>query len=119
MKRSLAASAVLALALVPVLPTGAGGAPQKRTIKVEDNFFSPTKLTVNRGSTVTFRWPAASDSHDVKLERGPRGERRWSSPEIAGSEFAYRRKLTRPGRYSVVCTLHETEMRMTITVRRR
>jgi plastocyanin len=37
--------------------------------------------------------------------------------EAAATDYTYRRKLRVPGRYKIVCTLHE-EMRMTLTVRR-
>ena len=119
MKRLLTASVLLVLALALGTSTVSGaGEPQKRTVKVEDNFFGPTKLTVNKGSTITFQWPETSDTHDVLLKKGPPGARTFSSPEIAGSSFRYRTKLSRSGRYQVTCTLHETEMNMTITVRK-
>jgi len=106
-----------ALAAAPV-GVGAGGA-QKRTVGVFDNYFTPTKLTVNRGSTVTWRWPDdGGDTHDVELGSAPAGVRKWTSGPAAAA-FDYRRKLTRPGLYKIVCTFHEEEMRMQIRVRRR
>ena len=55
------------------------------------------------------------DVHDVKLSRAPRASGSSSqSPPPAG--FTYKRKLTKPGLYRIVCTLHE-EMTMTIRVR--
>jgi plastocyanin len=36
---------------------------------------------------------------------------------VAAAAFSYRRKLTVPGTYDILCTLHE-EMRMRIVVRR-
>jgi len=85
---------------------------------VFDNYFQPSKLTVNKGSTVTWKWPdMAIDVHDVKLKSGPRGARRFHS-DPASSGFRFKRKLVVPGTYRIVCTLHE-EMTMRITVRRR
>ena len=37
--------------------------------------------------------------------------------EAAATDYSYKRKLTVPGTYKIVCTLHE-EMRMTIRVTR-
>ena len=107
-----------AAALLCAAPAGAG-APQRKRVKVLDNYYLPAKLTVNKGSTVTWKWSSleAYDVHDVKLKSGPPGVRKFHSEPAAG-DFSYKRKLKRPGRYKVVCTLHE-EMEMTIKVRRR
>jgi plastocyanin len=89
-------------------------------VRIGDNFFVKDRLTVPSGTTVVWKWPAAGESgdvHDVKLESGPRGVKKFHS-EAASTDFTFRRKLRRPGRYRVVCTLHE-EMRMTIRVKRR
>ena len=112
--------------LVPVL-VGAAlvfaapalAAPSKKTVKVGDNFFSPARLTVNPRSSITWRWPreAGGDVHDVELASAPRGERKFES-ESASYDFEFRRRLKRPGLYRFVCTFHETEMTMTIRVRR-
>jgi plastocyanin len=101
----------LALALVPAAPA--------KTVKIGDNFFSPKKLTVDRGSTVRWKWPAADeagDVHDVALTKRPKGVKRFHS-EAAATDYSYKRKLKKPGTYKIVCTLHE-EMRMTIKVRK-
>lgn len=109
-------TAVSAAAAVPA--AAGGGKPQKRTVKIADNYFSPAKLTVNRNSTITWKWPdVTGDTHDVLLKKGPKGVKKFQS-ESAGSFYSYTRKLTTPGTYQIICTLHEQEMRMTITVRR-
>ena len=109
--------AVLAGAAL-VFAAPALAAPSKKTIKVGDNFFSPKTLTVDRNSTITWKWPGADeagDVHDVALTRGPKGVRKFQS-EAAATDYTYKRKLTKAGTYKLVCTLHE-EMRMTIRVR--
>ena len=91
----------------------------KKTVTIGDNFFMPEKLTVKRGTTVTWRWPGfevGGDVHDVKLGSGPKKAKKFHS-EAASTDYSFKRKLTVPGRYRIVCTLHE-EMRMTIKVRR-
>jgi plastocyanin len=73
-------------------------------------------MTVDKGTTVTWRWPIeAIDVHDVKLKSGPEGVRKFHSLP-ASSGYRFRRTLKQAGRYKIVCTLHE-EMAMTIRVR--
>jgi plastocyanin len=126
-----AAAAILTCAtLVPVVGAQAGatagasakhhkpatGKPQKRTVKIGDNYYSPAKLTVNYGSTVTWKWPSLGDTHDVALRKGPKGARKFQS-EAYAADATFRQKFTRAGVYRIYCTFHQTEMRMTITVR--
>ena len=105
------------VALLGAAPAVAG-APKPKSVEVADNYYLPAKLTVNRGSVITWKWPddVAIDVHDVKLKRAPAGVRKWHS-DPASSGYRYRRTLRKPGRYYIVCTLHE-EMTMRITVRR-
>ena len=119
MRRSAFAAVLLSGAVVfAAAPAGAGSGPVKRTVKLGDNYFSPTKLTVNRDSTITWRWPEDSgDVHDVALGKRPAGVKQFAS-DPASTSYSFKRKLTKPGRYSIICTLHEEEMRMTVTVRR-
>lgn len=96
----------------------AAAAAASRTVKVRDNVFSPARLIVRRRTTVRWSWPSQpGDVHDVKLASGPRGVKRFQS-DPASSDFSFRRRLTRPGTYRILCTLHAAEMRMTIRVRR-
>jgi plastocyanin len=97
----------------PAAAHAAGG----RTVKLFDNYFQPSKLTVNRGTRITWKWPEFPiDVHDVKLKSGPAGVRKFHS-EPASSGYRFRRRLKQPGRYKIVCTLHE-DMTMKIRVRR-
>lgn len=112
---SLVVAAGLVPAAVAVVPRAA--TPVKRTVKIGDNFYAPIKLTVPKGSTITWKWPTdTGDTHDVHLGRGPRGVKKFES-EVAAAGYSYKRKLTVAGKYHIVCTLHE-EMTMDIVVRR-
>ena len=115
--RAIAGIAVAASVATAALPAQAGTAPRK-VVQVLDNFYLPDKLTVKRDTIVVWKWPDdAGDVHDVKLKERPKGVKRfWSAPASVGYKF--KRKLTVPGKYHIVCTLHE-EMDMHITVRRR
>ena len=107
----------LAGAALAAVPADAG---PRRTVKVLDNYFSPSRITVNPGTMVVWSWPAdGGDVHDVKLTSAPKGVRRFQS-EAGSGGYRFRRTLRRPGRYRFLCTFHEDDaMRMTVTVRRR
>jgi plastocyanin len=109
--------AVLAGAvLISTVP--AQGAATK-TVTLGDNYYAPKTLKVKRGTKVAWRWPGfdeGGDVHDVKLRSGPAGVKKFHS-EAASTDYTFKRKLTKPGTYKIVCTLHE-EMRMTVKVRR-
>jgi plastocyanin len=116
-RRTIPVAFAAVAALCCAAPAAAGG-PQRKTVEVGDNYYLPAKLTVNKGSTVTWKWPddVAIDVHDVKLKRAPEGVKKWQS-EPASSGYRYKRTFKQPGTYKIVCTLHE-EMTMTIKVRR-
>jgi plastocyanin len=105
-----------ALALAPAAISQAVGAKQvKKTVKVRDNFFAPDALKVPAGSKITWRWPTnPGDVHDVKLRTAPKGVKKFKS-DFASSGYSYAKTLKKPGKYLLVCTLHE-EMVMTIRV---
>lgn len=127
---------VAAGALIPVGALGAATAkPVKKTVRVQDNFFSPPKLTITKGSTVTWVWPTeVGDTHDVTLIKKPTGAKFTfvdgdtgkrvtkttfqSTPFAAGSAKFVVKGFTKPGKYRIVCTFHETEMTLDITVKK-
>jgi plastocyanin len=111
---------VLALAIAGAALAAAPAvarAPKPRTVSIADNYYTPAKLTVRKGTRVTWQWPeVAGDVHDVKLKSAPKGVKKFHS-QPASSLYEFKRQLKVPGRYRTVCTLHE-EMAMTITVKR-
>lgn len=116
MRRPALIALVIAGAALVAAPASAG---PTRTVKVLDNYFSPKKLTVNKDTTIRWTWPEdGGDVHDVKLTSAPRGVRKFES-EAGSSGYTFRRKLSRPGTYKLLCTFHEDDdMRMTVVVRR-
>jgi plastocyanin len=99
-------------------PPAVATAPKPKSVEVADNYYLPAKLTVKVGGKVTWKWPddVAIDVHDVKLKSAPKGVKKFHS-EPASSGYRYTRTFKKPGRYKVICTLHE-EMKMTITVKK-
>jgi plastocyanin len=118
MRHGRTLTAVLAgVALLSAAPAQAAKTP-KKTIRIGDNYYLPDAVKVKRGTVVTWKWPGfdmAGDVHDVKLKSGPKGVKKFHS-EPASTDYSFKRKLSKPGKYKIVCTLHE-EMRMTIRVK--
>jgi plastocyanin len=115
--RPVLIAALAGAALVFAAPAQAG-TPKPKTVRIYDNYYLKSSLTVKKGTMVIWRWPgfdAAGDVHDVKLKSGPHGVKKFHS-EAAATDYSFRRKLKVPGKYKIVCTLHE-EMKMTIRVK--
>lgn len=94
----------------------AGSAPSKK-VEVGDNFLAPAKLTVDSGTRMTFKWAAANaNQHDVKLTSAPSGVKKWNSA-VRTTDYTYRRTLTKAGTYKIICSLHPTQMRLSVRVR--
>jgi plastocyanin len=90
--------------------TGPTTAPTK-TIKLGDNFYSPTKVTVTAGTVVTFKW-TGSNTHNVTVLKGPE---KFTSPNQ--SDGTYNRTFTKPGTYKIACTFHPG-MNLTLKVKK-
>jgi plastocyanin len=116
-RRTLPVAFAAVVALLGATPAVAS-APKPKSVEVADNYYLPDKMTVAKGTKVTWKWPddVAIDVHDVKLSSAPKGVKKWHS-EPASSGYRFKRKLKKPGRYKIICTLHE-EMTMTIKVKR-
>jgi plastocyanin len=123
MKRALALTIALSVAGLAAVPAEAGRTP-RYTVKIGDYFFSPAKKTLTEGTRVTWRWPSTpGDVHDVKLKKGPRGlsrdfKRKFQS-DLVSSDYSFARTLRVPGRYTVICTLHEDDMTQVLAVKAR
>jgi plastocyanin len=115
--RGLLVAGMAALAVVPAVDVAGATtkpAPVKK-VKVADDYFGPATLKVHVGTIVKWQWPATNtNTHDVKLKKGPKGAKKfWSDP--AAADFTFKRKLTVKGKYSVICTFHQ-DMTMVVTV---
>ncbi len=119
MRRGLALAllaGVLALALAGASAT-AKHRTKTKTVKVGDDYYSPAKLTIKKGTKVRWTWNADNtDTHDVRLKKGPHGVKKFKS-ELAASDYSFSKKFTKPGTYKIYCSLHR-EMKETIVVKR-
>jgi plastocyanin len=119
-KATLALMGAAAFAAAPGLALAASSSKGKtRKVSVNDNYYGPAKLTVHVGDTIDWVWSDdATDEHDVDVRSAPKGVKKFQSDTLISGE-SFKRKLTTPGTYKIICTFHEEEMKMTITVKKR
>lgn len=109
---------LLVLALLTVLSgaLAATALAATKTVKVGDNWFvrssGTPKVTVNRGDTVSWRF-VGDAPHNVAVTRGPT---RFRSKTMSSGTF--RKRVTRKGTYTIVCTIHgASDQSMRLVVR--
>ncbi|HET6506669.1 MAG TPA: plastocyanin/azurin family copper-binding protein [Baekduia sp.] len=99
---------------VAVVAAGALAVPAlaaTKTVQVKDNKFVAKSITVKKGTTVKWVWKGQAP-HDVSVAKGPAKFK--SSVQTSGS---FSKKLTKAGTYTIICTIHQPDMRMTIKVK--
>lgn len=118
-KATLAMVGAAAFAAAPTALALGATKGKTRKVSVNDNYYGPTKLTIHVGDTVDWHWSDdITDVHDVSVKSAPKGVKKFhSDPLAAGDDF--KRKLTKPGTYKIICTFHEEEMKMTVTVKKK
>lgn len=139
-RRAAAIVAAVAAAGALALPavSGADKHPQpKKTskVKVADDFYSPTDLTIKKNSKVDFKWDASNtNTHNVVLKKGPKGVKKGcptkgkdaysdliSKCNKSGSGatgIKFKKKFDVKGDYNFICTIHPTVMKIDIKVKK-
>jgi plastocyanin len=116
----LVAAAAVALLGAAAASTGARPAGKPKLVTVADFYFGPTKVTIGKGGKVKWVWsPLNANPHDVVLKKGPRRLQRkgtYSTRTTAVTGARFVKAFPRPGTYRYYCTIHPTEMRMTVVV---
>jgi plastocyanin len=125
-RKSMGAFGVLALssgagaALLPTPSLAKAKRPVVKVVKVQDDFYSPKKLTIRRGNQINFVWDKNNiDTHNVVFITGPKGV----SPDkfSSGTAFTgvkFKRTFTKLGTYHFKCTIHPATMRLTVIVKK-
>jgi len=117
------ACCVVAVALSGVT-TAAAQAPTKPPVKVtvNDFYFAPTAVTIKKGRAVKWVWSSYNTyPHDVHLKQGPKAlknKSRFSTTTTAVTDAHFQRTFEVPGTYKFICTVHPSEMKMTVTVKK-
>jgi plastocyanin len=101
--------------LLAALVTAAPALSKRKSVEVDDNYFvhkgKPPTVTVNRGDKVEWEWEGVN-KHNVTVQKGP--VKFHSKTKSSGS---FEKKLTEPGTYKIICTIHPPAMRMTLKVK--
>ncbi len=110
---------VVALA-VPAASPGTHRAAKTFTIKVGDDFFSPTKKTVHRNDLVKWVWVGADgkpgetvNEHTVVERTGEKLPKLNSKTRTSGS---YRFRFKKAGKFTIICADHPEDMVLTVRV---
>lgn len=115
-----ACAAAVALLWAPAAP--AKPAPKPKVVTVNDFFFGPNAVTVNKGRSVKWVWSELNSyPHDVHLKQGPSGLKEkssYSTKTTAVTEAQFKKTFSTPGTYKFICTIHPTEMKLTVTVKK-
>jgi plastocyanin len=91
-----------------------------KKVKVADDFYSPTKMTIKVGDKVNFVWsPTNVDTHNVTLVSGPKGVKKKQFTSLDGStSFHFQKTFTVAGKYHFLCTIHPSMMNFYLTVKK-
>jgi len=96
--------------------------PERVMVSVADFYFGPNAVTVKKGGSVKWVWAAANtEPHDVHLKKGPaalKNKSRFSTTTTAVTDAHFQRTFEVPGTYKFICTVHPSEMKMTVTVKK-
>jgi plastocyanin len=104
------------------VPTALGTVkkPVVKKVKVQDNLYSPTKVTIKKGQQVNWIWSSSNfNTHTVTLIKGPKGVNKHKFSSIqASTGVHFKLTFLKPGVYHFECMLHPLEMNMTVTVKK-
>jgi plastocyanin len=122
------AKAVGILAIVAALQGAAAASaqaprpPKPTIVTVNDFYFGPSSVTIRKGRAVKWVWSELNTyPHDVHLKQGPKGLKKratYSTRTSAVTGATFKKTFERPGTYRYVCTIHPSEMKLTLTVKK-
>ena len=119
---------VLAVSALAVALFGAAAAPaakpapKPKIVTVNDFYFGPSSLSIKKGTTVKWVWSELNTyPHDVHLKKGPsklKEKSKYSTKTTAVTAATFKKKFETLGTYKFICTIHPTEMHLTVTVKK-
>jgi plastocyanin len=91
-------------------------------VSVNDFYFGPDSVTIKKGGSVKWVWASTNTyPHDVHLKKGPSGLKMkgtYSTKTTAVADAHFEDKFPTPGTYHFICTIHPTEMHLTVVVKK-
>jgi plastocyanin len=107
LRKLLLLASVLVIAAAVAIPAIAA---TTKTTTLKDDFFTKSKLTIAKGTTVVWNWKATRHKHTVSDYEG-----RWSSKEKR--KGSYKHTFKKKGTFTVYCLVHPIDMRQRIVVK--
>lgn len=118
MRRLLVIAALAAIAVaIPTVASGHHRAAKTITVKVGDDYFSPTSKTIHIRDIVKWQWvgedrkPGSTTNEHTIVE----SKDRFQSKTKTKGTFSYRFKKT--GKFTIFCAEHPDDMKVTIRVK--
>jgi plastocyanin len=100
-RRTALALSVVASAILVAAPGAIAGG--SKTVKVDDDVYSPKTLKVSPGTKVKFKW-VGNHTHNVVKKSGPGGSFSSTTTSQDGVQFTH--KFKKKGTYKLICTVH-------------
>jgi plastocyanin len=129
--RRLARVALAAVAAVAMLgataaaargPAASASTKKSALVSVNDFYFGPDAVTIKKGGHVKWVWSSTNTyPHDVHLKKGPKGLKEraaYSTKTTAVADAEFKKTFKTPGTYHFICTIHPTEMHLTVVVKK-
>ena len=128
MSKALRRAATLAACVAAVALLGAPAAPAAKPkppapvkVTINDFYFGPNAVTIKKGGSINWVWSELNTyPHDVHLQKGPTGLKQkttYSTKTTAVTGARFHKTFSTPGVYKFICTIHPTEMKLTVTVK--
>jgi plastocyanin len=103
-------------------PAASASAAKSARVTINDFYFGPADVTIKKGGTVNWVWSSANTyPHDVHLKQGPSGLKEkasYSTRTTAVTNAKFKKTFSTPGTYKFICTIHPTEMHLTVVVKK-
>ena len=119
---ALAVLALLGVSAASASPGDSTSAAKPKLVTVNDFYFGPSSVTIHKGGSVKWVWSSTNTyPHDVHLKSGPKGlEKRstYSTKTTAVTDAEFKKAFPTPGTYHFICTIHPTEMKLTVVVKK-
>ena len=104
------AALALAAGAIGLATTGSASAVTTKTVTLKNIRYSPSAVTLTKGSKVRFVWRDGSIRHDVRFKSGG------FKPSPLKSSGAYTLTFKRGGTFRYFCSVH-SEMKGRVTVK--
>lgn len=101
----------LAATLVAAVAVGPAQAGSTKSVKVNNNAFSPRTVAIEKGDKVRWTWQGGVP-HNVKPANGKGGSKTSSK-----KGYRFTKSFTKAGTFRYICTVHPKAMRMSVKVR--